>query len=325
MPCNKEKSKYNFCINSNYYETLLQYVEKNSSEVKKEKKCDNLRTSMTFFKSSSATEICQEFKFLYKAFSIYSGKKTAENDPFSNYDCDFMNYWLNYKLRENVSGGSINVKDFYNEIKSKDDEDLSKNKELHDYMHIIDLDILENMKLLYKLYDNAVNIKSIIDNEVYINDEQKNKEKESCSKYTKECDEKYKEAMNRCLSSNVDFYHALKYFKDSYDIITKPSSNESNACNFREFYYFPEYDAVLEKKANTIKISSTMCILSLALALIYKFTPFGPFLRGKINMVRNRWLNPDENGEELLALSTDLEDHISDNEEYNIGYYSETN
>ncbi|SBT01184.1 PIR Superfamily Protein, partial [Plasmodium ovale curtisi] len=46
-------------------------------------------------------------------------------------------------------------------------------------------------------------------------------------------------------------------------------------------------------------------------------------LRTKINMVKDRWINPDKNEDELLPLSTDIEDNISDNEEYNIGY-SET-
>ncbi|SBT83304.1 PIR protein, partial [Plasmodium ovale] len=72
------------------------------------------------------------------------------------------------------------------------------------------------------------------------------------------------------------------------------------------------------------KISSTLSVLSLVLPLIYKYTPFGPFLRIKISMVKDRWIHPDKNGEELLPLSTDIEDNISDNEEYNIGY-SETN
>ncbi|SBS91557.1 PIR Superfamily Protein, partial [Plasmodium ovale curtisi] len=114
-------------------------------------------------------------------------------------------------------------------------------------------------------------------------------------------------------NSNDNFYIALKNFKDAYDIITKPSSNESNACNSSKFYYFPEYDGVLEKKANAIKISSTLL-----------YTPFGPFLRANINRVKNKWMNMDEYGSELSSLPTDVEDNISDNEEYNIGY-SETN
>ncbi|SBT55692.1 PIR Superfamily Protein [Plasmodium ovale wallikeri] len=217
------------------------------------------------------------------------------------------------------------VEEFYEEIKNKDKNFFSKTNDLEAYLHVIDPSVLENMKLLYKLYDNAVNIMSIINTQNYTDEEEKNKYHKSCSEYTNECDKKYKEAMDRCFNSNDDFYNALKNFKDGYKKISEPNSNESNVCNSSEFYYFPWYDGVLEKKANAIKISSTLLVLSFALPLIYKFTPCGPFLRGKINMVRNRWFNPDENGEELLPLSTDIEDNISDYGEYNIGYYSETN
>ncbi|SBT02539.1 PIR Superfamily Protein, partial [Plasmodium ovale curtisi] len=54
------------------------------------------------------------------------------------------------------------------------------------------------------------------------------------------------------------------------------------------------------------------------------YTPLGPFLRTKVNLVKERWLNPDENGRELLQMSTDTEDNISVNEEYIIGYYPGT-
>ncbi|SBT84467.1 PIR protein, partial [Plasmodium ovale] len=259
--------KYTFCINSNYYDAIVQYVNSKNVEVENVKNCDNLSFNMNFTKNLSSEKICKEFKFFYKSLSENPIGKTTGKSIFSDYDCNFLNYWLNDKLREN----------------------------------------------------------SKKDNEDYINDDLKNKEKESCSKYTKECDENYKKAMDRCLNSNDDFYNALIYFKDSYKIITETSYNESNVCNSSEFYYFPWYDVVLEKKANAIKISSTLSILSLVLPLIYRYTPFGPFLRTKINMVKDRWINPDKNEDELLLLSTDIEDNISDNEEYNIGYYSETN
>ncbi|SBS91558.1 PIR Superfamily Protein [Plasmodium ovale curtisi] len=331
MPLKKGKDKdiYKFCINSHYYELLLNRVRGNKDKVEKEQQCDTLSTSM-FFKNSSPTEICKEFKFLYKSFLKYPNEETSTNNILTDYDYDFLNYWLNEKLGGKVNGGSNYVKEFYDKIKEEDGKAFSNHEELGNYMHVIDPYILENMKLLCKLYDNAEKIINIIRDQVYT-DEKEVKEEEtiikqkSCVDYKKECDENYKNAMDRCLNSNDNFYNALKNFKDAYHIITKPSSNESNACNSSEFYYFPEYDAVLEKKANAIKISSTLSVLSLVLPLIYKYTPFGPFLRAKIRMVKDRWLNPGKIEDELLPLSTDIEDNISDNENYNIGYYSETN
>ncbi|SBS92389.1 PIR Superfamily Protein [Plasmodium ovale curtisi] len=311
MPCKKEADKYKFCINSYYYKGLVKHAEAKKDNIKKEGNCDGLIFEKKLYENVSVKDICREFILLYESFSTYPFEKSIENDIFTYYDCDFLNYWLNDKLRIKVGDDSNYIKEFYEKIKEKNSNSFSKTKDLEKYMHVIDPSVLENMKLLYNLYDNAVKIISIINTQNYIDEEEKNKYQKSCSEYTNECDIKYKEAMDRCFNSNDDFYIALKNFKDAYDIITKPSSNESNACNSSKFYYFPEYDGVLEKKANAIKISSTLL-----------YTPFGPFLRTKISMVKDRWFNPDKNGDELLPLSTDIEDIISDNENYNIGYYS---
>ncbi|SBS92655.1 PIR Superfamily Protein [Plasmodium ovale curtisi] len=360
MAGRKVIDKYSFCINSPYYEALLKNVKDKHNDVEKEEKCDTIQTSMKFPESKNATEICKEFKFIYKSFSTYGKEKTRKDDTFSYYDCGFLNYWLNNILRENVINGSINVKEFYDEIKRKDGGIFSRHEDLGKYMNVIDPEILKNMKLLYELYVNAVKIINIVYDKDYKPDERENDEQESeaqvseaqvseaqlsdaqeskaqenqqkekeehkpCSYYAEQLDENYKEAMNRCLNSNVDYYNALKFFKGSYDFLTEMKPDELNTCKSSKFYYFPEYDAVLEKKANAIKISSTLLVLSFALPLIYKYTPFGPFLRANINRVKNKWMNLDEYGSELPSLPTDVEDNISDNGEYNIGYYSETN
>ncbi|SBS89329.1 PIR Superfamily Protein [Plasmodium ovale curtisi] len=340
MAGRKVIDKYSFCINSPYYEALLKHVKDKHNDVEKEEKCDTIQTSMKFPESKNSTKICKEFKFLYKSFSTYGKEKTRKDDTFSYYDCGFLNYWLNNILRENVINGSINVKEFYDEIKLKDDEIFSRHEDLGKYMNVIDPEILKNMKLLYELYDNAVKIINIIEDKDYTPDEQENDEQQNeahenqqpkkevhkpCSYYVEQCDKNYKEAMDRCLNSNVDYYNALKFFKGSYDFLTEKKPDELNTCNSSKFFFFLEYDPVLEKQRNTIKILSTLSVLSLALPLIYKYTPFGPFLRTKINMVKDKWMNTDKNESELLSISTDTEDNISENGEYNIGYYSGTN
>ncbi|SBT00033.1 PIR Superfamily Protein, partial [Plasmodium ovale curtisi] len=275
--------KYSFCINSSYYEELLKHVKNNKNKVDEENNCGNLSTSMKFSESVNDTEICKKFKFLYKLLSKNPFRETTVNDIFSYYDCGFLNYWLNNILRENVINGSINVKEFYEEIKKQDDNFFSKTNDLENYLAVIDPEILKNMKLLYELYDNAVKIINIAYNKDYEpyereneeqkiesqenqqqeNQQQENQQKEKeenkpCSYYGEQLDKNYKEAMDRCLNSNVDYYNALKFFKGSYDFLTEMKPDELNTCKSSKFYYFPDYDAVLEKKANAIKISSTL-------------------------------------------------------------------
>ncbi|SBS93139.1 PIR Superfamily Protein [Plasmodium ovale curtisi] len=334
MPCEEGANKYKFCLSSNYYEVLLKHAKDNKTKINTDKKCDNITTSMTFSENLSAKDICVEFKSLYKSFSDYPLGKSSQNenspgdgssqsDPLSNYDCDFLNYWLNGKLRENVKYGSINVKEFYEKIKEQDDNFFSKTNNLEKYLDVINPNVLENMKLLYELYENAVKVINIINDPTY-----KPEDNKSCSDYIKECDDKYKEAMDNCLSSNADYYNALKLFKYSYQFLTASSTNKSDTCVYSEFSHFPVYDPVLERKQRNImagKILSAPLILSFVIPLLYKYTPFGPFLRAKTKMIKNRWINQDKNESELLLLSTDDEDNISENGEYNIGYYSGTN
>ncbi|SBS95071.1 PIR Superfamily Protein [Plasmodium ovale curtisi] len=330
MTCKKKTSEesYIFLRNSHYYWYLLKEFDKCMLKDKRENVCGIFLQDINLSGNSSAKEICEKFMYIYENLNKIHEKEATEK-TITDEDCHFINYWLNVNLKKNNIDSSICVNEFYEKLKSKNTTFFSSPTQLEKHLHVIDPSHLKNMEILYKLYDNAVEIKSIIDNEVYTSEEEKNKEQESCAKYTKECDENYKEAMDRCLNSNDNFYNALKTFKDAYDIITKPSSNESNACKSSKFSFFPKYDPVSEKEKEkrimTIKISSTLSVLSLVLPLIYKYTPFGPFLRTKISMVRNRWLNQDKNESELLLLSTDTDDYNSENGEYNIGYYSETN
>ncbi|SBS94653.1 PIR Superfamily Protein [Plasmodium ovale curtisi] len=323
MGCINGSGKYTFLRNAHYYGNLPSDFEKVDVERKKKEVCDTFLNGTNLSDDSSSKDICKDFLYMYNYLNKIN-KSRKEDKTITGEVCHFMNYWLNVNLRDKNIDAKICVNEFYDKLKSKDASFFSSTTKLEEHLHVIDKDTLENMKLLYKLYDNAVKIISMINTQNYTDEERKEAQK-SCSEYTNECDKDFKEAMDKCFNSNDDFYSALKNFKDGYKIITEPSSNELNVCNSSEFHYFPWYDVVLEKKKNAIKISSTLSVLSLVLPLIYKYTPFGPFLRTKINMVKDRWINPDINEDELLPLSTDIEDNISDNEEYNIGYYSETN
>ncbi|SBS95806.1 PIR Superfamily Protein [Plasmodium ovale curtisi] len=360
--------KYKFCINAPYYQMLVQLFIKKKKELDEVKNCDNFSSDTAFSKNSSATQICKEFTFLHDSLSKYRGGKNPENEPFTEDDCNFMNYWLNDKLRNN-NDFSISVKETYDEIKGKNTKIFSKHSELDEHMVNIETEILENMKYLYELYYNAVKIINMITDKVYTDEEQENKEhetenkkeprtdehdvqlqgeeehdvqpqgkeeqeveerndkkKKSCTDYIMECDRSFKEAMDRCVNINDDFYNALKIFKDSYGFLTELSSDILSSCDSSKFLFFPEYDSVLDNKRRIIagKILSAPLILSFAIPLLYKYTSFGPFLRTKINMVRGRWMNQDKNENELLSSLTDIEDNISDQGEYKIGYYSGT-
>ncbi|SBT83773.1 PIR protein [Plasmodium ovale] len=317
MTREKEKAKniYKFCINSHYYETLVQYVNGKYGEVKEEKNCDNIIVDTHLYENVSTDVICKEFKYLHKSFGKYHDKEIFPKGTFTDYDCNFLNYWLNDKLRKKVSDGSNHIKLFYEKIKEKEKTFYCDDKEMEDYMHVIDPEILENMKILYELYHTKQKILDIMLKQDYSNNPEK-----LCPEYLEKCYNKYIEGMNNCRNGYDDFCKALKSFEGAYKYLIENKTDESGHCKVSEYFIFPDYDSVLEKQRRilTIKILSSPLILSF-------YTPFGSFLRAKTKMIKNRWINPDKNESELLLLSTDDEDNISENGEYNIGYYSGTN
>ncbi|SBS89473.1 PIR Superfamily Protein [Plasmodium ovale curtisi] len=164
MPPKKVTGKYGFCINAPYYQMLVQLFIKNKTELDKVNNCDNFSSDKTFFNNPSAKQICKEFTFLHDSLSKHRGAKNREDEPFTEDDCNFLNYWLNDKLRNNNKDLSIFVKETYDEIK-------------------------KNMKLLYELYYNAVKIINMITDKVYTDEEQENKEHETENKKEPRTDE----------------------------------------------------------------------------------------------------------------------------------------
>ncbi|SCA59709.1 VIR protein [Plasmodium vivax] len=324
MPCTKDLGIYEFCENSPYFNVLLDYFEKNKSTGVNGIKCNLSTSTMTFLDGSSAENICKEFKFLYKSFRTIKAKHTNEKDIYSYSDCDFMNYWLNDKLRKSVKNGDqIDVRSFYKEIKNKNQEFFSEIENFENYMKNIDPEILKNMKLLYDLYDYERTILNML-----LSSDQSEEYENSCSFYTKNCYEKYNEAIGRCYGIYDEFYRALKDFKNRYNFSMKQETQDINMCRTSSHFDLPERDPVLEreeKKIMLIQGSTSSLIVLLTIPLIYKFTPVGPFLQEKIKKVKNMWKSPKKNKEKMLSSSMDIGNNISDNRKYKLAYNSVTN
>ncbi|SCA82072.1 VIR protein [Plasmodium vivax] len=326
MPCKEGLGNYEFCKNSPYYNGLLKYFEDNKANTGKipETNC-SLSTTMIFKDNITAQDICKEFTYIYKFFLDYKGKHTKEEDIYSYSDCDFLNYWLNDKLRNSVKdGGEIDVRGFYQEIKNKNESFFSDNKNLENYMKNIDPEILKNMKLLYDLYDYERTILNIL-----LNPDHTDTKNNVCPVYREHCLKKYVEAINRCYGIYDEFYKALKDFKSSYNYTIVQGNEDRYNCRGDTEYELNDYDPVLEreeKKSMLIQGSTSPLIVLLLIPLIYKFTPVGPFLQGKIKNVKNMWKSPKKNKEQLLSSSSmDIRNNISDNGEYKLAYNSVTN
>ncbi|CAI7721762.1 PIR protein [Plasmodium vivax] len=324
MPCEKAKSKYSFCINSPHYKERLKDVEKKKSNNEKVAKinCD-LLTIRIPSESSSAEEICKEFTLLHESISEYSAIVNPKDKKFSPGDCDFLNYWLNNKLRKSVKDGdNIDVRGFYDEIKNKNQEFFSDNEDLENYMKNIDPEILNNMELLYDLYYNKRKILNMLLDQDYTDPEEN-----PCSFFRDDCHKKYVTAINKCYGIYDEFYKALKDFKSSYNDLIKQGTEDKYNCKGSDNFQLPKFDVVLQREKTKIMLiqgSTSFLMLILTFPLIYKFTPFGPFLQEKIKKVKNMWKSPKKNKEKLLS-SMDIGNNISDNGKYKLAYNCVTN
>ncbi|SBT83167.1 PIR protein [Plasmodium ovale] len=323
------KEIYAFCRNSPYYQMLVENINgeidvQKEVDVKKKNDMEKIKSACNSFsydvcslEKSSGKEICTKFFCMYR-FLNEAYRKQNPDSILTYEDFDFLNYWLNVKLNGKNNDNTICISNFDKEMGSQVEFFNHSKTKLEKHLHVIDPDNLENMELLFELYNNERNILNMMKIQNYSNDEHK-----TCLYYTEKSHETYKKAMDKCLNYNADYYKALKDFKISYIGIEKENEDLKN-CKSSPYFYLTNYDPVLEKQRNIMagKILSAPLILSFVIPLLYKYTPFGPFLRAKTKMIKNMWMNPDKNESELLLSSTDIEDNISDNGEYNIGYYS---
>ncbi|SCA83349.1 hypothetical protein PVT01_000005600 [Plasmodium vivax] len=166
-----------------------------------------------------------------------------------------------------------------------------------------------------------------IDPEI-LNQDYSEKDKKPCSYYTDNCYKSYKTALDRCLNGHKELCKELKYFKKSYNFSIEQDIQDVNNCKTATNFRLPEQDPVLEiekKEAMRIQNLTSFLMLILTFSLIYKFTPFGPFLQEKIKKVKNMWKSPKKNKEKMLSSSMDIENSISDNGKYKLAYNSVTN
>ncbi|SBT52520.1 PIR Superfamily Protein [Plasmodium ovale wallikeri] len=202
--------KYNFCINSPYYQMVVENIKRVKDVKNIEDACNSFSNDACSFENQSYKGICIKFINMYK-FLNEAYRTSSNNSILTHEDFDFLNYLLNVILKGKDIDASLCISEFDKAIETQDRDFISSKTKLGKRFHVIDPDNLENMELLYELYDSARNILNMMNVKDYSNDEDK-----TCLYYTQKCDENYRKAMDKCLNGNADFYKALKDFKINY-------------------------------------------------------------------------------------------------------------
>ncbi|CAI7724078.1 PIR protein [Plasmodium vivax] len=156
-------------------------------------------------KENVQTNICKRFKYL-----IYNILNEAHKHNYSieKADGEYLNYWLNHEIH--MKKANICPKNFYQNMKILDPKNTLLPK-LRNYMYYIEDDDVNNMYLLYHLYNNYTEMNKIINNDI--------PNEETFMKYAKNCVEKYKELKANCSEETTHLSNALNIFKTKYEQI----------------------------------------------------------------------------------------------------------
>ncbi|SBT55294.1 PIR Superfamily Protein [Plasmodium ovale wallikeri] len=333
MACDKLliSDNYAFFRKFDNYKNLLEdFKEHHSTSENITKGCSSFSNDAILSKIPSTKEICTLFKYLYNKLSNRnkSGIGTANLD--SN-DYAFMNYWLNGALKGSNIDCSKYIKQLYQKLKAAH-EDFFTKEFVESKINNIEFRDLENIKILIELYNYKDEINSMF-SKIHIGEENS----ASFLKHTRLFNDKYKEVIINCIDDCPDFYNALELLKCKYneEIVEYASSQDSEL--FAKMNPLQDYKSVFsehlsEQNKKVITISIVFHLFGLLLVLFFSnmvkeityFTPFRQVLSGKVKRLRNMW-NAESESKNLLISSFDDENINSDNDEYNIGYYSERN
>ncbi|SBS93522.1 PIR Superfamily Protein [Plasmodium ovale curtisi] len=284
-------------------------------------------------KKNEYETICAMFKCLFDLlFDESFGFSSIYNEPEM-----YINFWLNYQLK-NINPSTDIVQRFYKALTSDPLFDI--NKKLQGKIHNIQDEHLENMKIFYNLYHKYNTIQSIIQDNTY--------DHTQCTLYSKECVEKYEEALTRCPKSTTSsFCEALNVFKRKYEKLNELIKIDN--CKLEVLKPLPsheslqqegtplpsehpepaELDNVLGEQGYTTDYSSaaaasgTMVGMFFISLILYKSTPFGPWLRNRLlqkNIIRKN-IEEGKNHELLLHMS-EYQDINSEDSIYKIPYTS---
>ncbi|SBT58134.1 PIR Superfamily Protein [Plasmodium ovale wallikeri] len=267
-----------------------------------------------------AQNICKKFKCLYQLIT------KDEHNMLSNIDnrFEYANYWLNYELEENEKYLHTSSEEFYKKLKEKDQKYEENNLQIK--IRNIDKVHLGFMKTLEKLYINYNGLQNII----FVSS-QKDK---TCAYYSQMCYDEYENAIKDCTDPNSNnFCKALEYYREKYenlcimnDTMKKCPSSELKTLSKNEKAIRQELDKAAQLLFDILPGYSsdgyTGITAITVIGVILAFTPFGSWLRPRIQRYIRVYKNLQGEIHKRGSHNSERYYTNSNNEKYNIIYNS---
>ncbi|SCA59583.1 VIR protein [Plasmodium vivax] len=305
-----------------FFEDIKNYIEKadnaqqNHTITDIASKCKGFYTTMrsSFENELIATSVCEEIVKLYESLDKIKGK--SECPESYKDDCNFFNYWVNFKISKSRLNESVCIDHINNAIESQF-TGTDHYAVVLDFIYDIKKDELDKMNILYRLYKIYTDLDSIVDN---ADDMVKNK----LSSLSTACCTDYLVANYMCNGGNGDninpsqFCMQLQKFKTKYIGLYERVDRNG-----------PEYSKNLIKLSeckntnvmSTALIGTTVGLVPLLVGL-YKFTPLRQLINSNKGKLTQEYRNNDDEMRNIMLMDQKSEQISSQQGRYNIKYHS---
>ncbi|CAG9485500.1 unnamed protein product [Plasmodium vivax] len=319
MACSRSKKEENYDFFENV-EAFIKYadgIKTTATESDVSADCTALLNGM--YSSGNRViirNICEDFLKPYKSLS-------TSQEVHQNYK-EFLNYWLNFRLDEDMHNENICVHDFYDDMENYCERTLENSVSLY-VIYDMEQGELDKMNILYNLYYNYY---KIFKNGNIVCDG-----KSSCSQFTNNCLKYYGDGIIKCPTIETDnFCRKLDQFRVNYEQLQKRTDISNNGYKPSDMESLPTREQALYLQGSALQNLKNIVIwamyimgptvgLSVIFLYFYKYTSFGKRICSKINKKK---IICDSINQETYFLQCNLEnDNISCRKRpYNVRYHS---
>ncbi|SCA59988.1 VIR protein [Plasmodium vivax] len=315
MTCKKNPTEKSYI----FFEDIENYITKGNlaeSTVEPSNVEDECNSFMTSYKSHFKVEknakiICKAFIKLYD--SLTELKDNSNRDTKYDRSSEFLNYWLNFKLKESLKNGDDSFCTIYNAIES---EFTGSEKHIFlDFIYDINKDEFYKMNILYRLYKKYTDLEFILENTI-------RNDKKLLLSHSTACCTDYLEAKYMCSGGNDDdnnsqFCTQLQKFETKYKGLyhTVDSKGPDYTNNFKRL------TQCNNNTVSTAVIGTTVGLVPLLVGL-YKFTPLRQLINSNKVKLAQEYRNNDDEMRNIMIMDQGSEQISSHQGTYNIKYHS---
>ncbi|CAG9472739.1 unnamed protein product [Plasmodium vivax] len=300
--------------NYDFFDNIDKYIKHSDDAVHDGSKLDSLDDcnsfSIQYTKNNTdiGKKICEQFIKLFKR--LPNVKKENKKDPNYINDWNFLNYWLNIKLKENMLNKSNCVYDFYEGIETHCIGTFSI-PNTQDLIYNINNDNLYKMNKLYILYEKYSKLYDVLN-------KKPKEELDASLDLSQDCFYDYVYARYLCVDINTKYCRKLINFKTKYENLFTIA--EQKGYDFsKNFNHLPEN--VYNNIMSTVLLGTTIGLVPL-FGVLYKFTPIGQLFNPKKRTLTKEYGNNDQEKKNNPLMDYENEQMIFQQEKYNIKYHS---